>query len=262
MHVRAIVLCGGEGERWNNYLGVQKHFVPIDDKPLLRTTVDHLRSGGVADIVVAGRGDAYKIEGTQFLHVPKDDCTRPAEKFNSSRQLWAEDGSTVLLFGDVSYSCAAMDAVLETHPGTINFVGRLTASRITGCRSPEIFAVSFDHTAHVLLDAALDEIAKADAAQPTGWQLYRILADRAALNGLGDGLRLKFTHIDDLTEDFDYPEDYTRWVAHRATGHVVNVQRADQIRRKAEKRKWQKRAQLALVTGLASGAVIAALLLG
>lgn len=262
MPVRVIILCGGEGGRWKNHLGVDKHLVPIDDKPLLQRIVDDLRSADVSDIVIAGRGDQYRIAGTQLWHVPLETCTEPSEKFNSSRQMWLDAGQTVLMFGDVFFSASALQAVLEAPAATVNFVGRLTASRITGCPYPEIFALAFDHTAHGTLDEALGQIARAGNDRPTGWQLYDILADQAATCGFNACLRLKFTHIDDLTEDFDFPKDHSTWLIHRAAGQVAPASQAGPGRMvpTVDKRKWQIRAQLAFCVGIALGITLTTIL--
>ncbi|TQM94114.1 hypothetical protein BD293_2776 [Roseinatronobacter monicus] len=102
MDIKVIILCGGEAERWNNYLGVKKHFVPVYGEPLLKNTILKLQMEGVDDITIAGRGNEYKIEGTEFLYIPRDSIIDSAQKLQSSRRIWACGKNTALIFGAIS----------------------------------------------------------------------------------------------------------------------------------------------------------------
>ncbi|WP_322890700.1 NTP transferase domain-containing protein [Yoonia sp. 76] len=259
VNVEAIILCGGEAVRWANHMGVPKHLVPIDSVPLLHNTLAKLRQSGITRIVIAGRGEDYHLPQTGYLDVPQETCTAPADKFNSSRALWSKSGLTALLFGDVFFSDAAIATLRQSQPDAIAFLGRLTGSRITGCASPEIFALTFGPLAHHVLDDALAQIATAPTARPTGWQLYNILADKAAVGDLPVPLRLTFNHVDDLTEDFDFPEDYQHWQSQRAKAGQVRMTDVASDRQAAQqrmKRVWQVRAQLALLVGFLTGVFV------
>ncbi|TQM94116.1 hypothetical protein BD293_2778 [Roseinatronobacter monicus] len=75
----------------------------------------------------------------------------------------------------------------------------------------------------------------------------------AALGKLDKELKIKFTHIDDLTEDFDYPEDYTEWLSACKNGSFLDIERDQRKKLHTEKRKWQKRAQMSLGLGTLLG---------
>jgi hypothetical protein len=237
---KVLLLCGGEASRWNNYLGVNKHFVQVDGESLIENTCKKLISSGFNEIVIAGRGEEYAIDLADYFCVPEFGCSEPVNKFLSTRNFWEHQESSVLLFGDVYFSQQAINAAKIRMLGKIFFIGRMTPSRITGCDYMEIFGLSFGAEAVPEILSALEEIKQLASERPTGWQLYKILADRTAINEEDNQVEVNFIHIDDFTEDFDFPEDYDRWCAAREKREVRDPNPLDIFKKSLETR-YQKR---------------------
>jgi hypothetical protein len=125
-------------------------------------------------------------------------------KLTSTASAWNLEGRTLLLFGDVWFSDAAITLILEyPHQDTICFFGRKGPSKLTGKPYGEIFAISFYPQHHSVLKA----IRGVDHAM--GWNVFRLLEKMSYPD-------LKFVEIDDWTEDFDTAEDYHRWLKARS----------------------------------------------
>jgi NDP-sugar pyrophosphorylase family protein len=254
---RALLLCGGEARRWRNHLGVTKHLVPIDGRPLLLDTVTKLRENGVHDIVVVGREDVLGHLGVRCHHVGDQASAPPKAKFLSARSMWNDDGQTILMFGDVHFTQTALNALLAPAHRCINFVGRMTGSRMTGCRHAEIFALSFPAQA---ADEIVEELERLDLTgagddRPAGWLLFEALSRRGAIGRLQAADGVVFHHVDDLTEDFDFPDDYASWLAARARATAGRLKGPRNLRKV-----WQRRAQLAALAGFCAGVVLTVLI--
>lgn len=218
---RAIIIAAGEGTRWNNHLGVAKHFIEIDGEPIIHRTVRLLREHDVDDVWVVANDDRYLIDGSQrFAPTLRQECHENcgADKFLSSKDLWLDDGRTIVLYGDVYFTDKAMRTICTyAHRDWLLFA-RPYGSEVTGCPWGECFAQSFfeDHIPEHLrtLALAVDLHHDKRIRHPSGWQHYR------AMTGLpveywdrpfyGDRL----VPINDFTEDFDSKEDYETFMRH------------------------------------------------
>ena len=221
---RAIIIAAGEGTRWNDHLGIPKHFIEIDGESIIRRTVRLLNENGVGDVyVVAPDDDRYRIDGSaMFVPQLRSRCDENcgADKFLSSEELWLSDGRTIVLYGDVYFTDDAIKTITTySHIDWLLFA-RPYGSLITGCPWGECFAQSFfnEHIPeHVrTIRCAVDLHHDRKIGHPSGWQHYR------AMTGLpveywdrpfyGDRL----VRIDDWTEDFDSKEDYETFMRRRA----------------------------------------------
>lgn len=215
---RVIVIAAGRGSRWGDYLGVPKHFAPVDGEPVIARTVRLF--GDLGDTWIVGSDERYALPGTH-LFVPRHRADHyEADRFTNNRELWSTEGRTLLLLGDVWFSDAAA-AIIREEPDSWLWYCRFGASRYTGCERGEGFAFSFGPEHHALADAGLRRIVTERRAgtlyRAQGWELYRAMAGATVLfhkRDYGHAVR-----IDDWTQDFDYPEDYRRWLALR--GHPV-----------------------------------------
>lgn len=225
IHQRAIIIAAGEGTRWGNHLGVPKHFIEVDGEPILARTVRLLNEHGVTDVNVVGPDDErYRIDGAT-LYVPElqQDCNQNcgADKFLSSKDLWLNEGRTIVLYGDCYFTDQAVNTITGyAHRDWLLFA-RPHGSHITGCPWGECFAQSFfdgqigEHLR--TLERAVHLHHNQKIWHPSGWQHYRAMmglpVDWWDRQCWGDRLVL----IDDFTEDFDSPDDYdtfmARWTA-------------------------------------------------
>ena len=52
MSACVVIMCAGNGTRWNNYLGVPKHLINIGGETLIERVVRLLRNNNVGDIYI------------------------------------------------------------------------------------------------------------------------------------------------------------------------------------------------------------------
>lgn len=213
---RVLILAAGQATRWGKYLGGPKHLAPIDGQALTGLMQEKLRALGAKDIRLLVADDAPDKNATIINPNPDG---QPSDKFLSSRAYWNPNGPTALVFGDVYFSDTALAEIFTTTPNTVRFIGRLTPSSFTGGRHKEIFALTFGPEIHETLEAELRAL-PSKSTRPTGWMLYRHLQRQS---GRPDAVGVVFSHIDDMTEDFDRPEDYDNWQAQRQKSRSTNI---------------------------------------
>jgi hypothetical protein len=219
---RILLIAAGEGTRWGNHLGVPKHLAPLLGTTVLGRLVDQFSPHGEV-IVVGPDDDRYRLAE---LYVPN---VRPydADKFLSSRSRWGQD-RTLVVYGDLYLSEEAV-ATLAAPTARLTFYGRWSGSKLTGTRWGELFGVSFmPHDQRRLIDALTTvERWQRDGVidRSGGWETFH------RLNGAGrDTVRrhlpvhrrgpCRFVEIDDWSDDFDFAEDYNRWIRRRQRANL------------------------------------------
>jgi MobA-like NTP transferase domain len=206
---RAIVIAAGEGSRWDDHEGVPKHLAVINGERLIDRTARLFSPH--AEVLVVGREPRYETPYSRRVPPRLNDRHFGADKFLSSRHLWNRDGRTLVLYGDVFFTEAAVRTIIEWPHRDWYLFGRFGPSRIYGGDRGECFAQSFypdnipDHLAAlrgIVVARRLRHISSIG-----GWQHYR------AMEGFNLDAHLKgprFVEIDDATDDLDYPEDLPR----------------------------------------------------
>lgn len=217
MVTHAIIIAAGEASRWGDYLGVPKHFAPVNDEPIIERTVRLLRGFKDTEIFVVAPDDKrYGIEGSNLFTPNKNYSNYDADKFLNSRKLWNTNGRTIVFYGDVYFTEDAINRIMAYEEKSWRLFGRAFKSELTGTPFGECFAQSFYNENIPEHDAALRRIvnlyARGIISRCGGWEHYR------AILGLPDSLMEKhlvgdkFENIDDWTDDFDWPSDYDRFV--------------------------------------------------
>ena len=190
---RVIIMAGGEGRRWNNYLGVPKHLIVIDGETLLARQIRQLRERGIDDITICG---PYEIEGTKRLD-PRDNTQ--AMEFELVDRGLAE-GRVIVLLGDVYYTDHAMDVICAQKPDKdITWVDRLRAGN-TWDRWGELWAI--------VIDGAYEQICQAIGETRNTREIMPKV--KRAL-----GKPLESIEVNDETSDFDWPVVYLSWMSRR-----------------------------------------------
>lgn len=224
--MRVIVAAAGPQAKWDGYLGVRSHFAPA------RAFLD---AAAVLPLLEIALMQAVFWSDDVWLTAPADD-PRPyaglargygvhthiapagaRNEFESTRPVWADGRTNVLLLGDVWWTPKALGRVFaDAGSGGFRFYGREHASVVTGTPYGEIFAQSWTDTTEMgrLTDAVRNEqdSGRADRTKH-GWTMLRILQ--------GTPLREHivrppwWVEIDDATDDIDIPADYRRHPATR-----------------------------------------------
>lgn len=218
MDNRYIIQCAGEGSRWGNHLGVQKHHIAIDGETILNRTCRLLNNHIHTHDHIIVSGIQSNIDGVTSI-IPKTNIDEDAYKFLSVEDYWSTDGYTTILFGDVFFSDEAINTIVNWNDNNYAFFGRYGKHKYTNCKIGEIFALKFHYSHNKLMhDAMIATIKERHAGKAKnsgGWRCYRYLQGIPLED---HSLKNNFISIDDITDDFDHPRDYDRWMkAYRKT---------------------------------------------
>lgn len=222
MTTRIIIIASGEATRWGNHLGVSKHMIPINGKPLLQDTVDKFKAAlPEAEIIIASNY-LYPISKCIREEVVINSDNYDCDKFINSSHLWNRRGNTIILYGDVFFTHEAVKRILSTHRigYSFDFFSRFAGSQFTGKPYGENFAIVFGHLMNdTMRQALLDNVEYSrnnSGARSGGWEWYRRLVGIPL-----DEHRIttNFVEIDDFTEDFDTPADFDTWLKNYTDYH-------------------------------------------
>lgn len=221
--MRVIILADGKGARWGNHTGVPKHLLVVDGETLLARMIRLLRERGVSDIVLVGPYDVGVPTWRSPLRriIIDNNLTANGRRAINGRfsvmPIASRTERTVILLGDVWYSDAAMDAIVEGGPEPCLFA-RFGPSELTGKPYGEIWANSFLPEHHAETERLMREVVRLNVRgtiRRAGlWECYCLAHD--ALIPLDIRDHGHAVTVDDRTEDFDYPSDWDTWLALRA----------------------------------------------
>lgn len=217
--MRILILAAGEATRWGDHLGLPKHLVPLRGEPILHRSVRlirKLRPDADIRIVVRDLADPrYHVPGALVEQAHLREQNGDADKFLSSMHLWHPEDRTVLLYGDCYLTTPSMERIVSGrgHEDGWHVVARFGASTWTGTEWGENFAHVIDPVAQARYRDCLFELAarrrREDIWRAGGWEQYALMA-RGDLTEPGRNIGFA-THVDDWSDDFDYPADYDRW---------------------------------------------------
>lgn len=214
--MKAIIIAAGEASRWENHTGTPKHLVQIDNEPILYRTVRLLNEKNITDIHIVGPDDdRYKVPGSKLFLPKKNKENVDADKFLNSEALWNNKGRTVVFYGDVYFTKKAIKRIVNYKGDNWVLFCRFGKSNFTGTPFGECFAQSFypkDIKRHKMnLLRIAEEYKKGTIKRCGGWEHYRAMCNAPlsieAHKDYGNSIE-----IDDWTDDFDYPEDYDRFI--------------------------------------------------
>lgn len=214
---RVIIRCAGDGTRWGDYRGAEKHLVQLCGEPVLHRTVRLIREidpdADVRLIVKDGRDARYQVPGASRVGDKPDPANGDLDKIASSRHLWSKAERTVLLWGDTWWSRDALTGVLANDGGWRVWL------RTCGAGG-ELFAFAWPADDVDTVSDALDRALAAHHAGKLkgagfegqscrgGWALYRSLCE-VPWDAAGD--HGHSTEVHDWTEDMDTPRDWDEW---------------------------------------------------
>ena len=217
----AVIIADGSGTRWNNYLGVPKHLIEIDNERLIDRTVRLLTERNINKIFVVGPDDRYKVKGSELFTPIQNPDNGDIDKFMNSAELWNDQGKTIVLYGDVYFTEEAMNSIVAYHEIDFALHCRPFNSQYTGTPYGECFALTFYHQHREEILDALTNIVSAFnqnvITRAGGWEVYKFF--QLGRNNYPDDkldshwlTNLNLNAINDFTDDFDYPEDYDRFM--------------------------------------------------
>ena len=204
--MKVIIPAAGNGTRWNNFRGTQKHLTIVENEILINRTVKQFKVY-TNDIIVVSK-DKLNIDTS--VEIPLDGEWNDAAKLYSSSHIWSSD-KTIIAFGDVWFSDEAVNNIVNnTDP--IQFFLRPGPSKITGKKHKEIFAMSFNGEQKEFVRNVLEQVISENQNGPGTYLLYKKIRNLESLRAK-DHFKDKsnYVEINDWTEDFDYPQDLQRW---------------------------------------------------
>ncbi len=211
MSTRFIIIAAGNGSRWDNHLGIPKHYAMIDGEPIIERTVRLLKERGAQDIWVVST--KYDMPDARPYYPTLNPDNEDADKFISSQDIWSKNRRTVVIYGDVYFTENAIDIILNEPCPYYRLFCRPTHSEKFGYPYGECFAVSFYSLDHGSLKYNLQRLVhlfKADVIDRIGgWELTRLMAG-VPIHEMNDHKNFleNYIIIDDETNDVDYPSDY------------------------------------------------------
>lgn len=178
MTIKAILPAAGLAERWNRYLGVEKHLAAVsrtDTTPLIVRTLRLLAERGIEQrCVVTDHSEIASAAAplAEVIHPAGSSCL--SETLLSARRAWSD--RTLVLLGDVYFSGAALEAIAcDRHPLRFFGIDYNSPAHDRG-RRPEIFAMAFDRSRHESVQRALEmnsQLAALRQAHRLHWKAVR-----------------------------------------------------------------------------------------
>lgn len=194
--MRIVIMADGRGSRWENHLGIPKHFVPIKGEKLIGRTVRLLRNlqtEQYLEIIVTSHDSRYEFDG----------CTRYEPQNNRyeidrfTEELIEDD--MCFLYGDTYYSEQSIEAIMKTEAEDLLFFGNRRSIVAVKVKDSELFR------AHIC-KVKEHRFSGREEERHAGWQVYRSFTGQAFTGLLK--IKDKFVFVDDLTQDIDTPLDY------------------------------------------------------
>jgi choline kinase len=191
--MKYVIMAAGNGKRWNNYLGVPKHLIKINNETLLERTTRLLKENDVYDFVITGSDERYSQYG-ELIPQTKNDCE--IDRFEES----IINDEVCYLYGDVYYTEKAIKIITNTKTKDIVFFGSEDEIFAVKIKNINLFLKHKRKVKELFLENKINRC--------IGWEIYRsinnIPFDEHIINK-------KYVKILDGTDDIDYPEDYEKF---------------------------------------------------
>lgn len=193
--MRYVIMANGRGTRWGNYLGKSKHLIEIDGETLLQRTTRLIREiDSDAEIYISSSNPDNVAVGA-VRHAPLR-AGRELDRF--CYELISP--CTCFLYGDTYYTDEALRTIAITPARPLVFFGN--DKSIVGVKSAD------EATLKMLIDILFERIDLGVLADAKGWDLYRLACAKIP-NASSDTL---FVRMDDMTQDFNSPDDYRNFM--------------------------------------------------
>lgn len=226
---KVLVLSQGPMLRWNTapnkpYLDIPKHLLIVDGETLLDRTRRLFTNAGCEVVVIGPQKKGYKPCVT--LDDPHPTGTNQ-DKFLGCVDLWSKDSRTIIVWGDCFLTEEAVDKIASHRSDALHYFRRIGPSRVSGHKWDESFAVSFGPKEHERVLRLATYVAKrVKAGNPPVDHIRTHYAASMGLTNLDEIVGLRHTpgqtNIHDWSDDFDNPEETTKWLG-RYYERKINV---------------------------------------
>jgi len=198
--IKCIIICAGDGTRWDNYLGSPKHLIKIGGERLIDRVVKQLNKYNTEVYVIAkNNDDRYKVEGSTYYEADLNENNVDADKFLSSQELWSKEGRTIVFYGDVWFTDEAIKTIIEYDKKEW-----ILFSNMVECFAQSFYPENIEEHLQALYKIR-DAYKEKRIERCGGWEHYRAMTGIPLTEHRFNGRNYQIT---DLTDDFDYPKDY------------------------------------------------------
>lgn len=200
--MKYVIMAAGNGTRWNNYLGVPKHLIEINNETLLGRTTRLLKENGISDYIITSHDKRYKVYGKTINQTSHDCEVDRFEEINADEICY--------LYGDVYYTEEAIKTIIETKTDNILFFGSNEEIFAVKVKNKKLFFKHKNIVKKMFLSKKINRC--------IGWEVYR------SLNNIPFNIheiKEMYHFINDLTDDIDYPEDYERFMRERDDTNAI-----------------------------------------
>jgi len=234
---KIIVLCGGISSRWNNYLGVEKHFAQFNNCSIIENTLNILSTYNVSISILVREDNLhlYTFLNQDLFTISRENAILEFYKIKATYNLWSNSGKTIILMGDVWFTANALKRIINSRSTKLLFWGRQKKNYHTNCKHGELFALSFYPSSHNLLKSAtstLENLILNEGVEIAGgWGIYNIISGLSHLMSKerivkGKALFSNFNNILDITDDIDTPKDYENIKLTLSVSHIEYLLRS------------------------------------
>lgn len=184
-----VLMCAGDGKRWNNFLGIPKHFVEINGETLIGRTTRLLKENGIEDYIITTSDERYKQYG-RIRKQSNNDCE--VDRFEE-----VEDNEICYLYGDVYYTENCIKKIINTPTDDVLFFGSEMEIFGVKVKNKELFIENKNKVKQLYLENKIDRC--------IGWEVYKSI-NNLPLNEYA--ITNRFYLINDETDDIDCPKNY------------------------------------------------------
>jgi hypothetical protein len=222
---KVLILAQGSGSRWefrgSRFLGIPKQLVKIDGETLISRARRLFLAHGCEVVVIAPDDERF---GARFTLSDPFPTGTEQDKFIGTQHLWNSHGRTVIAWGDCYYTEDAVRTICRHDGDDLHYFRRPWASKTTGHKWDESFAVSFGTHEHERVLSLADKVVNAvRSGYPKKDHIRTHYAASLGVN-LDNASIIQRTPgqtvIDDWTDDFDRPDEWLRWVGRYYKGKV------------------------------------------
>lgn len=190
---RIVIMADGKGMRWNNYMGIPKHFAPVEGERLIARTVRLLKQEDVnAEVIVTSHDPRYDFPGSR-RYEPENNLYE-IDRF--TEELITKD--MCFLYGDTFYTEWAIKRILGEEIEDLMFFGNRKSIVAVKIRDEKIFKKHVTRVKKLYLDGRLKRCA--------GWEVYKSFTNQDFLGKIE--LKDKFIFVDEKTVDVNTSADY------------------------------------------------------
>ena len=195
--MRYVIMADGKGRRWQNYMGLDKHCIPIDGETIMERTVRLLHEyDPEAEVIITSHNEALSVQGA-VRYEPKNNVLE-IDRFTS--ELISDN--MCFLYGDVFYAEETVSRIVnDKSDESVLFFGNEKSICAVLVREGELFAS--------LVDEIRSRFLAGEISECKGWQVYHLHAS-LPLESRETGEH--FVFVSNLTCDFNAPEDYEQFL--------------------------------------------------